>query len=48
MEENGVKFQPESQTDGRIATASEDRHVGPNQHVDVFKRPHYVSHKVVS
>ena len=45
---NSLKFQPESQTDGRIATTSKNRHVGPNQHVDILKRPHDVSHKVVS
>lgn len=45
---NSLKFQPESQTDGRITTSSENRHVGPDQHVDVLERPHDVSHKVVS
>lgn len=48
MGANGLKSQPESQTDGRIATPSENRHVGPNQHVDVLKCPHDVSDKVVS
>lgn len=41
-------YLPKPQADSRITTSSENRHVGPNQHVDVLKRPHDVSYKVVS